>query len=43
LEIYRLEGRRWVVVSSHGGEEIAQAEPFAAIELDLNRWWLEEA
>jgi Uma2 family endonuclease len=41
LEVYRLEGQRWVVVSSHGGAEAACAEPFEAIELDLSRWWLE--
>jgi Uma2 family endonuclease len=41
LEAYRLEGRRWVVVSMHGGAEGIHAEPFAAIELDLSRWWLE--
>lgn len=43
LEVYRLEGQRWVVVSTHGGEESVRAEPFEAIELDLSRWWLEEA
>lgn len=42
LEVYQLEGKYWVVVSSHGEEEIARAEPFEAIELDLSRWWLED-
>jgi Uma2 family endonuclease len=41
LEVYRLEGQRWVVVSTYGGEDRVHAEPFEAIELDLNRWWLE--
>jgi Uma2 family endonuclease len=41
LEVYRLEGQRWVVVSTHGGAEGVRAEPFAAIELDISRWWLE--
>ncbi|MGE0826904.1 MAG: Uma2 family endonuclease [Candidatus Binatia bacterium] len=43
LEVYRLEGQHWVVVSSHVGAEGARAEPFEAIELDMSRWWLEEA
>ena len=41
LEVYRLEGQRWVVVSTHGGIEGVRAEPFEAIELDISRWWLE--
>jgi len=41
LEVYRLEGQRWVVASTHGGAESVRAEPFAALELDMSRWWLE--
>jgi Uma2 family endonuclease len=41
LEIYRLEGQRWVVVSTHGDTETVRAEPFEALELDISRWWLE--
>jgi hypothetical protein len=41
LEVYRLEGQRWMVVSTHGGEESIRVEPFAALELDMSRWWLE--
>jgi len=41
LEVYRLEAQRWVVLSTHGGNEMIRVEPFAAIELDLDRWWLE--
>jgi Uma2 family endonuclease len=41
LEVYRLEGQHWMVVSTHGGEESIHAEPFAALELDMSRWWLE--
>lgn len=43
LEIYHLEADRWVVVSAHGGDEMVRAEPFDAIELGLDRWWLPEA
>jgi len=42
LEIYRLEGGRWIVAASHGGEErIAAVEPFEGLAIDLSRWWLE--
>jgi Uma2 family endonuclease len=41
LEVYRLEGNRWVVVSTHSGNERVPAEPFDAIELEIARWWLE--
>jgi Uma2 family endonuclease len=41
LEVYRLEGQRWVVTSTHGGAEAVRAEPFAAVELDMSRWWLD--
>jgi Uma2 family endonuclease len=41
LEVYRLEGPRWVVAGTYGGAEMVRAEPFAAIELDISRWWLE--
>jgi Uma2 family endonuclease len=39
LEVYRLEGGRWVVVLTSGGEEKVRAEPFADVELDLALWW----
>ncbi len=41
LEVYRLEGQRWMLVSTHGGEESIRAEPFVALELNMSRWWLE--
>ncbi len=41
LEIYRLEAGRWVVAATHGGDERVRAEPFEAIEVHLQRWWLE--
>jgi Uma2 family endonuclease len=40
LEIYRLEAGRWVVVDVHGGEGVVHAEPFDAVELQPDRWWL---
>jgi Uma2 family endonuclease len=41
LEVYRLEGDRWVVASTHGGAEGIRAEPFDAVALDMRRWWRE--
>jgi Uma2 family endonuclease len=41
LEVYRLESGRWVVASTHGGDDRVRAEPFDAIEIDIARWWLE--
>ncbi|MGE0826200.1 MAG: Uma2 family endonuclease [Candidatus Binatia bacterium] len=43
LEVYRLEERQWVVVSVHGDTEVVRAEPFEAIALDMDRWWLESS
>ena len=42
LEVYRLEGQRWVVINTHGGSGMIRAEPFEALEIDLGRWWLEQ-
>jgi Uma2 family endonuclease len=41
LEIYQLEGPHWVVVGTHGEEEMVRAEPFESIELEVSRWWPE--
>ena len=42
LEVYRLEGGRWVVVGSHAGYDLVRAEPFEAVPLALARWWIPE-
>jgi hypothetical protein len=39
LEVFRLEGGRWVVATVHGGDGIVTAEPFEAMQVDLSRWW----
>ncbi len=39
LEVYRLEGDRWVIVGQFGGDEIVRAEPFEAVELPLRALW----
>jgi Uma2 family endonuclease len=42
LEVYRLEGGRWVVVGAHGGDEtLPGVEPFTGVAIDLSRWWIE--
>ena len=40
LEVYRLEGGRWIVVGTHAGDDAVRAEPFDAVELQLGRWWM---
>ncbi|MBM4258632.1 MAG: Uma2 family endonuclease [Deltaproteobacteria bacterium] len=42
LEVYRLDGGRWVDIGAYGGTELIRAEPFAAVEMDMSQWWLEE-
>ena len=41
IEVYRLEQGRWVVASTHAGTDRMRAEPFAEVELDISRWWIE--
>jgi Uma2 family endonuclease len=41
LEIYRRrEDGYWIVVDAHGAEDVVHAEPFQAIALALDHWWL---
>jgi Uma2 family endonuclease len=39
LEVMRLDHGAWALVAVHAGTEIARAEPFEALELDLARLW----
>jgi Uma2 family endonuclease len=41
VEVYRLEHGRWVVAATHAGAEPVRVEPFAAVALDVGRWWRE--
>lgn len=43
LEVYHVMQGLWTVVGVHGGSDVARAEPFDAIEVALERWWLPEA
>jgi Uma2 family endonuclease len=39
LEVFRLEGGRWVVAAVYGGDAAVKAEPFESLEIQLARWW----
>lgn len=41
LEVFALEGGRWVVAAVHAGSDAVRAEPFDAIELDMGRLWID--
>jgi Uma2 family endonuclease len=41
LEIYRLVERRWEHAITHARDAPVRAVPFEAIELVMQRWWLE--
>src|SRR5262249_9685075 len=39
LEVFRLDGQRYSLLSTHGENDRVRAEPFDAIELDLGSLW----
>lgn len=39
LEVYRLERGRWLLADTFAGDAKVHAEPFDAVELDLNDLW----
>ena len=39
LKLLRLEGGRWLLLSTHADDEIVHAEPFEAAEVDLLLLW----
>ncbi len=41
LEVLRLQGGQWQVLASHAGDEVARAEPFAAVALELRALWVD--
>ena len=41
LEVLRLEGRQWMIVAVHAGDEEVRAEPFEAISLALAGLWVD--
>jgi Uma2 family endonuclease len=40
LEVYRLEGERWIVAATYADDDPIRAEPFDAVALTPSRWWL---
>jgi Uma2 family endonuclease len=40
LEVYRLNGEHYLLVSTHEADERIRVEPFDAVELDLELLWL---
>jgi len=41
LEVLELDGDRWIVAENHGGDDVVRASPFAAVEIELARLWLD--
>jgi Uma2 family endonuclease len=41
VETFRLGGESWLLAGVHGDDARVRLEPFAAIELELSRWWIE--
>lgn len=39
LEVFRLQGGSWVLLATHGGDEVVRAEPFDAVEVELALLW----
>lgn len=39
LEVYRLDTGRWLLLATHGGDDVVTAEPFEGVRLDLKRVW----
>lgn len=39
LEVYRLEGSRWLLLDTHVGDKAVRAEPFDSVVLELGAVW----
>jgi len=39
LEVFQLEGGRWVLLGTHAGQEVVRAQPFDDIEIELASLW----
>ena len=42
LEVLRLDGQHWAIVSAHASNDVVRAEQFEAIELSLRLLWVGE-
>ena len=43
LEVMRLQGDHWVLIAMAAGNDVVRAEPFDAIELELEGLWIVQA
>jgi Uma2 family endonuclease len=43
LEVFRLQGARWLVVQAYRGNRLVRVEPFDVVELDLALLWRRRA
>lgn len=41
LEVLSLEEGRWVIVETHAGDDVVRTAPFAAVEIELARLWID--
>ena len=41
LEVFRREGKFWLMVGAHQGAALVRAEPFDAVELNLADLWIQ--
>lgn len=39
LEVFRAAGAQYLLIATHGGPSVVRAEPFEAVELDLEAIW----
>jgi len=40
LEVFQLEAERWVLLGTHGGDDVVNAPPFESVPLKLSRLWV---
>jgi Uma2 family endonuclease len=43
LEVYRLTDSQWLLLGTFTNDDLARAEPFGEVEIEIARWWLPEA
>lgn len=41
LEVYRLTGALWTLITTHGGDDLVHAIPFEVIEIELAALWID--
>ena len=42
LEVYRLTDTRWLLLRTFTNDDLARAEPFSEVDIEIARWWLPE-